>query len=276
MPARISPDQRFAYFSNPQEFAAAMAAYAGTGPYPAMEPSIPGGPNSTLPPPAVPAGGPPVGPQRAVGPPPVGPGAAMGPPSGGGANNRPWWMNHSNEALMQMVRQNPSLRSSLPASVIMGFPNEFFLQNSSFQDMLDPGRRATFGTGALPPAAGSSGPAAPPGVPTRDAEAGWIQHNPGGAPTLMQPGQGASPLTPRVSQAIQGQPLAPLRTLGNLPFFSAQSLANMPASERESLGVLANKTGNRAEDFFEWSRRLSAQAGGGGGGGGYAGAPRRR
>lgn len=304
MPGRISPDGRTAYYSDPAEYRAAFDAYQGDGPYPALGPgpdvlspgtrpgqvdrNVPG----TAPSPSA------TSPVARVG----GGGSVMTAPLVGaptGVESRPWYMNYDNETLMAGLRQDPSMRSRLPASVIQGFPNEFFLQNPSFQDLLDPARRATFGMGALPdptrrvgpsvtaplvpatPATPAttptvSTPARPGGFPIRDEQAGFILHPSAGLPSLVEPGKGQSPLPPGIARPIAGQRQEPYRTLGNLPRFAPQTLANMTSTERQALGVLANRTGNYEEDFFEQSRRLGEMPGGGGGFGGYAGAPRRR
>ena len=88
------------------------------------------------------------------------------PIAGGGAGERPWYMNYSNAALMEMIRGNPSLASTLPREVLLGFPNEFFLEHPPLQGILPPERRASFGPGALSESPFTPGPKGPVPLPT--------------------------------------------------------------------------------------------------------------
>lgn len=67
--------------------------------------------------------------------------------------------------------------------------------------------------------------------------------------------QGAE-IAPGVLNPIIGQEIPTYRSQGGVPFFAPQTLAKMTPSERQLLAVTVNRTGGRAEDFFERSQRL--------------------
>lgn len=123
-----------------------------------------------------------------------------------------------------------------------------------------------------PPPSPSNNPfmPAPPPPPKPPMEPGYISNG-----NLIQGGQ-STPLIPSIRNAISGAQMPNYQTLGNLPKFAPQTLANMLPSERENLGVLANRTGNRSEDFFDYSKRLGQGMPSGGGGGSSVGARRFR
>lgn len=63
-------------------------------------------------------------------------------------------------------------------------------------------------------------------------------------------------IPPGVLNPIIGQEIPTYRSQGGLPFFAPQTLAKMTPSERQLLATTVNRTGGRAEDFFERSQRL--------------------
>lgn len=241
MPPRVAGG--FAYFDNDQEYQAAMAAYNGQGPYPARAPQVTAGAPEVVSP------------------------AVSQPTTIGGITYRP-------PGPGETVRPTPGITGGTAPNLRPTAPPAAKL----------PGAPSPAAPAPAAPSPAAPSPAAQlPGAPTtgqtgsgsRDAQAGWIVNKPGGGmPTLMEPGKGESPLPPGIGEAIRGGRPSPYRTLGNLPRFSAQTLANMTSTEREALGTLANRTGNYDKDFFEKSQQLSAMPTGPSGS--YAGAPRRR
>lgn len=163
---------------------------------------------------------------------------------------RPWWENLSLEQLEQLP---PDVVATLPPEVLSKFRNEFFLKNPTLTAKLSEERLG--GTGQYQ-GTGFSQEARNLGFGPKVLGPGVISEG-----NLVQGGQSV-PLPPAINTAISGGQLPLYRSQGNLPFFAPQTLANMTPSERESLGVLANRTGGRAEDFFERSKRLGAMQGG--------------
>ena len=329
MAALLSPDGRFAYYSDPIEYQVALRSYNGTGPYPVYQPGQGF--------PALPA---PVRGRPAFSNvlPGYEPPYAPAPPAG-----------------RQGFSQEPRVRQALPPAVLGSRPSPYAVDTGvpGFAPGPEGGLPAGYGTLAQASGAGAGAGAGTPVPDPKDPDppekpdpnerrqflppTGSVNRGPEfSGPRVLASGpqdrinfsQGGQPvftgydrygfsvdypLPPAIANAIRGRrgpgatPRGPVqlvadyilrgeaydpdpgysypdldppgspgvyRTLGGLPRFSPQTLANMTASERQVLGVLANRTGNRAEDYFEQSRRLGQMPSGGAGA--YAGAPRRR
>ena len=67
-------------------------------------------------------------------------------------------------------------------------------------------------------------------------------------------------IPPGLLNPILGQEIPTYRSQGGVPFFAPQTLAKMTPSERQLLGTTVNRTGGRAEDFFERSNQLGRMA----------------
>lgn len=63
-------------------------------------------------------------------------------------------------------------------------------------------------------------------------------------------------IPPGVLNPIIGKEIPTYQSQGGMPFFAPQTLAKMTRSERQLLATTINRTGGRAEDFFERSQQL--------------------
>ena len=176
-------------------------------------------------------------------------------------NTRPWYMNFDDATLQAMIKTRPDLAPTIPPPVMLKWSNDFFLANPQFQSILPAERRATFGTGALsgapvvqPPGGGSASAGDKTGVVTRGGPSG----------AGLTEGGVTTPLPPGLAAPITGAKMPTYRNQGNLPTFSSQSLARMTPGERELLGTTVNRTGGRAEDYFDNQRKMFSQPEGSG------------
>ena len=113
------------------------------------------------------------------------------------ATGRPWYMEMDDAALMAKLEADPTLRNQLPDSIILRFPNEWFIKNPKFRNILPKDRAAT-----LPPEIPETPKAAPPPTPP------W-QFAPGKGfmvPAAAPPVQPAAPPAPGVIQSSVNTP----------------------------------------------------------------------